>query len=61
MKFETPIAEVELFELKDIISASDESGTTEWTFDPQMTGYMNEPTCLYGDARDNNNFDECFL
>lgn len=59
MKFEKPIAEVELFELKDIISASGES--TSYDFDPNMTNYMNEPNCLYGDARDNDNFDECFL
>ena len=62
MKFETPIAEVELFELKDIISASGEPGpepsseTTDDTTDYDMVFELN---CIYHDARDNDNWDNC--
>ena len=60
MKFETPIAEFEQFDLKDIISASGEpvepSDTTDDTSD---AGMLFEGNCIYHDKRDNNNWDNC--
>ena len=63
MKFETPIAEIELFELTDIISSSGETPsesvddtTTDDTTDYDM---MNQGNCIYHDARDNENWEDC--
>ena len=64
MKFETPIAEVELFDLKDIISASGEPNPTEsepsdTTDDTTDDGMVYQGNCIYHDARDNDNWDNC--
>ena len=60
MKFETPIAEIELFELKDVISASgDPAGPTETEDDTSDVGMIWEGNCIYHDARDNDNWNEC--
>lgn len=62
MKFETPIAEVELFDLKDIISASGEQEPTEpeeTTDDTTDYDRVFEGNCIYHDARDNDNWDNC--
>ena len=66
MKFETPIAEVELFDLKDMISASGESNptepsdTNETTDDTTDYDTAAEGNCIYHDKRDNDNWFECF-
>lgn len=64
MKFEKPIVEIEKFALKDIISASGESASTEPSrttslhFDSES--YYEDGYCWYNSARDNNpNFDDC--
>ena len=64
MKFETPIAEVELFDLKDIISASGGSSDTEaptsaTTDDTTDYDTAFEGNCIYHDMRDNDNWDNC--
>ena len=62
MKFETPIAEVELFDLKDIISASGNENPSEpETTTDDTTDYdtVFEGNCIYHDARDNDNWDNC--
>ena len=64
MKFETPIAEVELFDLKDIISASSEETpedlpVEETTDDTTDYDRVFEGNCIYHDARDNDNWDNC--
>ncbi len=59
MKFETPIAEIELFELKDIISTSGASEPTETEDDTSDVGQMFEGNCIYHDARDSDNWNNC--
>jgi hypothetical protein len=60
MKFETPIAEIELFELRDIISTSGGSEEpTETTDDTTDFDRLNEGNCIYHDARDNDNWNNC--
>lgn len=59
MKFETPIAEIELFELKDIISTSGETNPEETTDDTTDYDTMHEGNCIYHDARDNDNWNNC--
>ena len=62
MKFETPIAEVELFDLKDIISASGNENPPEpetTTDDTTDFDTVFEGNCIYHDARDNDNWDNC--
>lgn len=65
MKFETPIAEVELFELKDIISASttdtgaDTEAPSETTDDTTDADMMFSGNCIYHDARDDDNWEDC--
>ena len=62
MKFETPIAEIELFELKDIISASGESvEPSDTTDDTSDVGMVFAGNCIYHDARDNDDWDRCLL
>ena len=60
MKFETPIAEVELFDLKDVISASGSPEPPVTTTD-DTTDFdtVFEGNCIYHDARDNDNWDNC--
>ena len=62
MKFEPPIAEIERFPLRDIISASGEETPedlpTETTFDPDID-LMIDTYCSYDDFRDNDNWDTC--
>lgn len=63
MKFEPPIAEIELFPIKDIISASnDDTGediSTQPTVDTRNYDSIHEPICFYDDFRDNDNWDTC--
>ena len=60
MKFETPIAEFEQFDLKDIISVSGESvEPSDTTDDTSDTDMVFEGNCIYHDKRDNNNWDNC--
>ena len=63
MKFEMPIAEIQKFDLKDIISASDEGGDTT----PTTTVAKSQPGTVVGDMggtcqggkKDDYNFDAC--
>ena len=60
MKFETPIAEFEQFDLKDIISVSGESvEPSDTTDDTSDTDMLYEGNCIYHDARDNENWTDC--
>ena len=60
MRFEPPIAEIERFPLRDIISASGEETPedlpTETTSDPDLDN-MWDDACSYSDFRDNDDFD----
>ena len=62
MKFEPPIAEIERFPLRDIISASNdetpEDFPTETTTDPEMDLMFDIP-CDYSDFRDNDDWENC--
>ena len=56
MKFEKPVAEVQKFDLKDVISASGESPINN----PQTGTIVGEDTgSCAGDKSDNYNFDNC--
>lgn len=63
MKFEPPIAEIERFPLRDIISASSgdtgEDISTESTKDTSNYYMIFDQPCLYYDDRDNDNWDTC--
>ena len=64
MKFEPPIAEIELFPLRDIISASSgdtgEDISTESTKDTSKYDMIYDlQFCIYHDDRDNDNWDTC--
>lgn len=63
MKFEPPIAEIELFDLRDIISAS--TGEISEDDTPQYSGVTGNNSggfdyvCGYWDARDNDDWEHC--
>lgn len=61
MKFERPIAEIEKFDLKDVISASGDASdsTTESVDDRHNTMIGQETGVCSGRAEDNYNFDMC--
>lgn len=61
MKFEKPIAEIQKFDLKDVISASSEGGETPTTSKKSQPGTIvgdEGGVCSYTKA-DNYNFDNC--
>ena len=59
MKFEPPIAEIEHFQLRDIISASGDMTQPQTTDDPSALDMVFEDNCIYHDKRDNNNWETC--
>jgi hypothetical protein len=58
MKFEKPIAEIQKFDLKDVISASSETPTTTKKSQPGTIVGDEGGVCSYTKA-DNYNFDNC--